>query len=77
MPLNSVIGLADAKPWVFMPLSQSGFTMPSDLTFLALVLTTNVSVMLISRWLLALYVQGMFCIMANHTYMYDFEKIVC
>ena len=69
MPLNSVVGLADGKPWVSMPLSQSGFTMPSDITFLVLVLSTNVSVMLVTRWLLALYVQSMLCIMANHTIM--------
>ena len=55
---NDAGGLADGKLWVSMPLSRNGFTMLIRLTFLAFGLSTNVSLMLLISWLLALYAQS-------------------
>ena len=63
---NGAGGLADGKPWVSMPLSGKRFTMPTHITFLAFGLSINVPLMLLTSWLLALYAQSVFCIMANH-----------
>ena len=49
--------LADGKPWVSMPLIRYGFTIPTHLTFLAFGFSTNVLLMLLTSWLLALYAQ--------------------
>ena len=66
---NDACGLADGKFWVSMPLSRNGFTMLIRLTFLAFGLSTNVSLMLLISWLLALYAQSTLWVMANHMYM--------
>ena len=51
---NSVGGLADGKPWVSMPLSRNGFTMPTRVTNLVFGISTNVPLALLTSWLLAL-----------------------
>ena len=40
-------GLADGKPWVYMPLGQNGFTMPSRITNLAFGISTNIPLALL------------------------------
>ena len=64
---NSVGGLADENPYVSIQLSQNGFTMPTCVTFLVFGLFTNVTLMLLTSWLLALYAQSMICITANNS----------
>ena len=60
-------GLADGKPWVFMPLSWNRFTMPTRVTNLAFGISTNIPLVLLTSWLLALYARRALCIMANPT----------
>ena len=55
LPRNGVGDLADGHPWISMPLSQNGFTIPTHVTILAFGLSTNVPFMLLISWLLALY----------------------
>ena len=62
VPWNSASDLADGKPWVSMPLSRKGFTMPTHVIFLALGLSTNISLILITSWLFALYARKALCI---------------
>ena len=69
-------GLADGKPWVSMPLSRNVFTMPTRVTNLVFGISTNVPLVLLTSWLLALYAQSVLCIMANRTYM-ALQTIVC
>ena len=47
--------LVDGKPWISMPLSQNEFTISDRVTFLAFDLSTNVPLMLLINWQLALY----------------------
>ena len=42
VPQNGADGLADGKPWLYMALSQNGFTIPIRVTFLEFGLSTNV-----------------------------------
>ena len=65
MPQDGVGGLADGEPWVSMPLSRNGFTMPTRITFLVFRLFANVSLTLITSWLLTLYARSALCIMVN------------
>ena len=75
---NGAKFLADGKPWVSMLLIQYGLTMPTCLTFLAFEFFTNVLLMLLTSWLLALLVhESTICIMANHTCICSFAAIVC
>ena len=62
---NSAGGLADRNFWVSMPLNQNGFIMPTRVTNLAFGISTNVPLVLLSSWLLALYAQSTLCIMIN------------
>ena len=55
VPRNGAEFLADGKPWVSMPLIQYGFTIPIHLTFLVCGFSTNVFLMLLTNWPLALY----------------------
>ena len=43
VPQNCVDFLADGKPWVSMPLSWNGFTMPTHVTNLVFGISTNVA----------------------------------
>ena len=69
VPRNSVGGLVDGKPWVSMPLSWNGITMPTRVANLAFRISTNVSLALLNSWLLELYARSVLCIMANWTCM--------
>ena len=53
VPRNGVADLADGKPWISMPLSRNGFTIPTHVTFLMLGLSTIVPLTLLISWLLA------------------------
>ena len=55
VPRNCADGLADGKPWVSMPLSWNGFTMPTHVINLAFGISTNVPLALLTSWLLTLY----------------------
>ena len=78
VPQNGARFLADGKPWVSMLLIQYGFTIPTHLTFLAFEFSTNVLLMLLTSWLLALLVrESTICIMANRTCIHSFAAIVC
>ena len=66
---NIASDLADGKPWVSMTLSRKGFTMPTHVNFLALGLSTNVPLTLITSWLLALYARRVLYIMVNRKHM--------
>ena len=52
-----------------MLLSWNVFTMLTSVTFLAFRLAINVPLMILTSFLLALYMQSNFFIMANHTCM--------
>ena len=65
VPQDSVGGLADGKPWVFMLLSRNGFTMQTHTTFLVFRISTNVPLALLTSWLLALYAWSVLYIMVN------------
>ena len=69
VPWNSAGGLADGKPWVSMPLSRNGFTMQTHLTNLVFGISTNIPLVLLTSWLIALYAGSALCIMANQTCM--------
>ena len=58
VPRNGASDLADGKPWVSMPLNWNEFIIPTRVTFLAFGLSTNVRLMLLISWLLALYAQS-------------------
>ena len=45
---NNAGGLSDGKPWVSMLLSRNGFTMPTHVTNLAFVISTNVPLALLT-----------------------------
>ena len=57
VPWNSAVGLADGKPQVSMPLIWNGFTMPTRVTNLAFGISINIPLVLLTSWLLALYVR--------------------
>ena len=69
MPRNSGDGLVNGKPYVSIPLSRSGFTMPIHVTNVAFRISTNIPLVLLTSWLLALYARSALCIMANRTCM--------
>ena len=47
---NSAGDLVDGKPWVSMPLSRNGFTMPTRVTDLAFEISTNVCLALLTSY---------------------------
>ena len=57
IPRNGAGLLVDGKPWVSMLLIRYGFTMLTCLTYLAFGFYTNILLMLLTSWLLALYAQ--------------------
>ena len=69
IPQNSAGGLADGKPWLSMLLSWNGFTIPTCITNLAFGISTNVPLVLLTSWLLALYTRSTLYFMANRTCM--------
>ena len=55
VPQNGAGDIADGKCRVSMPLSWNEFTIPTHITFLAFGFSTNVRLMLLISWLLALH----------------------
>ena len=58
VPWNGAGDLADGKPWVSIPLRWNEFTIPTRVTFLVFGLSTNIHLMLLISWLLALYARS-------------------
>ena len=58
VPWNGAGDLANVKPWISMLLSWNRFTIPTCITFLVFGLSTNVPLMVLISWLLALYAQS-------------------